>query len=136
MRENNFVILFSSIRKKIYKLLNSKLKNYNISIIEALYLIIISDEEYISFKELTRKADCDKGMTTKVLVKLKMMEFVTYDTKNISITNKGLDVSNEIKDILKKIRDRLSNKIGKDKLNNIYEELSEFNNILEGEIKC
>lgn len=136
MRENNFVILFSSIRKKIYKLLNSKLKNFNISIIEALYLIIISDEEYISFKELTRKADCDKGMTTKVLVKLKMMGFVTYDTKNISITNKGLDVSNEIKDILKEIRDRLSNKIGKEKLNNIYEELSEFNNILEGEIKC
>lgn len=136
MWEDNFVILFSSIKKKIYKLLNNKLKDYNLSIIEAIYLIILYDEKSLSFKELTTKADCDKGMTTKVLVKLKMMGYVTYNIKNIEITDKGKITGTKIKNILKELRDNLNKKIGEKELKNIYNELSNFNNILEGELKC
>ena len=100
MWEDNFVILFSSIKKKIYKLLNNKLKDYNLSIIEAIYLIILYDEKSLSFKELTTKADCDKGMTTKVLVKLKMMGYVTYNIKNIEITDKCKITRTKIKNKL------------------------------------
>lgn len=136
MWEDNFVILFSSIKKKIYKLLNNKLKDYNLSIIEAIYLIILYDEKSLTFKELTTKADCDKGMTTKVLVKLKMMGYVTYNIKNIEITDKGKITGTKIKNILKELRNNLNKKIGEKELKNIYNELSNFNNILEGELKC
>ncbi len=136
MWEDNFVILFSSIKKKMYKLLNNKLKDYNLSIIEAIYLIILYDEKSLTFKELTTKADCDKGMTTKVLVKLKMMGYVTYNIKNIEITDKGKITGTKIKNILKELRNNLNKKIGEKELKNIYNELSNFNNILEGELKC
>lgn len=136
MWEDNFVILFSSIKKKIYNLLNNKLKDYNLSIIEAIYLIILYDEKSLTFKELTTKADCDKGMTTKVLVKLKMMGYVTYNIKNIEITDKGKITGTKIKNILKELRNNLNKKIGEKELKNIYNELSNFNNILEGELKC
>lgn len=136
MWEDNFVILFSSIKKKIYKLLNNKLKDYNLSIIEAIYLIILYDEKSLTFKELTTKADCDKGMTTKVLVKLKMMGYVTYNIKNIEITDKGKITGTKIRNILKELRNNLNKKIGEKELKNIYNELSNFNNILEGELKC
>ncbi len=136
MWEDNFVILFSSIKKKMYKLLNNKLKDYNLSIIEAIYLIILYDEKSLTFKELTTKADCDKGMTTKVLVKLKMMGYVTYNIKNIEITDKGKITGTKIKNILKELRNNLNKKIGEKELKNIYNELSDFNNILEGELKC
>ena len=53
-KDNNFIILFSSIKKKLYKILNSKLKEYNLSIIETIYLLIIEDSKNgISFKDLT-----------------------------------------------------------------------------------
>lgn len=136
MWEDNFVILFSSIKKKMYKLLNNKLKDYNLSIIEAIYLIILYDEKSLTFKELTTKADCDKGMTTKVLVKLKMMGYVTYNIKNIEITDKGKITGTKIRNILKELRNNLNKKIGEKELKNIYNELSDFNNILEGELKC
>lgn len=136
MWEDNFVILFSSIKKKMYKLLNNKLKDYNLSIIEAIYLIILYDEKSLTFKELTTKADCDKGMTTKVLVKLKMMGYVTYNIKNIEITDKGKITGTKIRNILKELRNNLNKKIGEKELKNIYNELSNFNNILEGELKC
>ena len=136
MWEDNFVILFSSIKKKMYKLLNNKLKDYNLSIIEAIYLIILYDEKSLTFKELTTKAECDKGMTTKVLVKLKMMGYVTYNIKNIEITDKGKITGTKIKNILKELRNNLNKKIGEKELKNIYKELSDFNNILEGELKC
>lgn len=136
MWKDNFVILFSSIKKKMYKLLNNKLKDYNLSIIEAIYLIILYDEKSLTFKELTIKADCDKGMTTKVLVKLKMMGYVTYNIKNIEITDKGKITGTKIKNILKDLRNNLNKKIGEKELKNIYNELSNFNNILEGELKC
>ncbi len=136
MWEDNFVILFSSIKKKMYKLLNNKLKDYNLSIIEAIYLIILYDEKNLTFKELTTKADCDKGMTTKVLVKLKMMGYVTYNIKNIEITDKGKITGTKIRNILKELRNNLNKKIGEKELKNIYNELSNFNNILEGELKC
>lgn len=131
MWEDNFVILFSSIKKKMYKLLNNKLKDYNLSIIEAIYLIILYDEKSLTFKELTTKADCDKGMTTKVLVKLKMMGYVTYNIKNIEITDKGKITGTKIRNILKELRNNLNKKIGEKELKNIYNELSDFNNILE-----
>ena len=60
---NNFIVLISSIKKKLYKILSERVKEYNLSLCEAIYLVIIKDNDSISFKELTKCAHCDKGMT-------------------------------------------------------------------------
>lgn len=135
MKKGKFIILISSIKKKLYKILNSKLKEYDLSIIEALYLLIVSEED-ITFKELTKKADCDKAMTTKVLVKLKVKGLVKYDLKCISITELGKDVALNIEKIINEVKDNIIKQFGEEELKSIYFKLEEFNNILEGEIKC
>ena len=56
--------------------------------------------------------------------------------KNIEITDKGKITGTKIKNILKELRNNLNKKIGEKELKNIYNELSNFNNILEGELKC
>ena len=136
-RDNNFIILFSSIKKKLYKILNSKLKEYNLSIIETIYLLIIEDSENgISFKDLTIQADCDKGMTTKVIMGLKMKKLVSSDYKVFHVTDAGKDLALRIKSVLRDFKEDLLNKIGSDELNMFYDKLDMFNNILEGELKC
>jgi len=55
---NNFIVLFASIKKKIYKILNEKIKDYDLSITEAIYLIIISERcDGISFKDFILSSD-------------------------------------------------------------------------------
>lgn len=136
-KDNNFIILFSSIKKRLYKILNSKLKKYNLSIIETVYLLIIEDNENgISFKDLTIQADCDKGMTTKVIMGLKMKKLVSSDFKVFHVTDAGKELALKIKSILRDFKDDLLNKIGSDELNMFYDKLNMFNNILEGELKC
>lgn len=136
-KDNNFIILFSSIKKKLYKILNSKLKEYNLSIIETIYLLIIEDSKNgISFKDLTIQADCDKGMTTRVIMGLKMKKLVSFDYKVFHVTNEGKELVLRIKSVLRDFKDDLLNKIGSDELNMFYDKLNMFNNILEGELKC
>ncbi len=136
-KDNNFIILFSSIKKKLYKILNSKLKEFKLSIIETIYLIIISESENgISFKDLTIKADCDKGMTTKVIINLKSLNLVNESSKIFYVTKSGKRVASQIKIVLENFKYDLLNKIGNEELNIFYEKLNIFNNILEGEIKC
>lgn len=136
MKKGEFIILVSSIRKKIYKILNSKLKDYDLSIIEALYLLIVNDEENITFKVLTFKADCDKAMTTKVLVKLRVKGLVNYDLKCISITELGREFALNIEKVIGDVRNNIVKNLGKKELENIYFELNKLNDILEGERKC
>lgn len=136
MKKGEFIILVSSIRKKLYKILNSKLKDYDLSIIEALYLLIINDEENITFKSLTFKADCDKAMTTKVLVKLKVKGLVNYDLKCISITELGHEFALNIEKVIDEVKNNIVKNLGKKELDNIYFELNKLNDILEGEKKC
>lgn len=136
MKKGEFIILVSSIRKKLYKILNSKLKDYDLSIIEALYLLIVNDEENITFKVLTLKADCDKAMTTKVLVKLRVKGLVNYDLKCISITELGREFALNIEKVIGDVRNNIVKNLGKKELENIYFELNKLNDILEGERKC
>ena len=87
--EDKVFLLFGSIKKKIYKLINIKIKEYNLTAPEAIYLIVISKYESLSFKEITSIVDYDKAMTTKVLNSLKDKEFVNNNIKNIVLTEKG-----------------------------------------------
>lgn len=94
--EDKVFLLFGSIKKKIYKLINIKIKEYNLTAPEAIYLIVISKYESLSFKEITSIVDYDKAMTTKVLNSLKDKEFVNNNIKNIVLTEKGYLVTNKV----------------------------------------
>ena len=137
---NNFIVLFASIKKKIYKILNEKIKDYDLSITEAIYLIIISERcDGISFKELTRCAECDKGMTTRVLNSLKLKNLVSEVENSkyiVVVTARGRILSRKINLLLEEFKNQLLEKVDRRELVNFYNSLSNFNDVLEGEIKC
>lgn len=130
--EDKVFLLFGSIKKKIYKLINIKIKEYNLTALEAIYLIVISKYESLSFKEITSIVDYDKAMTTKVLNSLKDKEFVNNNIKNIVLTEKGYLVTNKVIDELSLLKSEILGKVSKREINEFYKKLNQFNEILEG----
>lgn len=94
--EDKLFLIFGSIKKKIYKLINSRIKEYNVNVTEVIYLLIINEHPLISFKDLTKMADFDKGMTTKVLISLKCKKLVNNSIKGISLTKSGVILSKKL----------------------------------------
>lgn len=130
--EDKVFLLFGSIKKKIYKLINIKIKEYNLTPPEAIYLIVISKYESLSFKEITSILDYDKAMTTKVLNSLKDKEFVNNNNKNIVLTEKGYLVTNKVINELNLLKSEILGKVSKREINEFYKKLNQFNEILEG----
>lgn len=130
--EDKVFLLFGSIKKKIYKLINIKIKEYNLTPPEAIYLIVISKYESLSFKEITSILDYDKAMTTKVLNSLKDKEFVNNNIKNIVLTEKGYLVTNKVINELNLLKSEILGKVSKREINEFYKKLNQFNEILEG----
>ena len=130
--EDEVFLLFGSIKKKIYKLINIKIKEYNLTAPEDIYLIVISKYESLSFKEITSIVDYDKAMTTKVLNSLKDKEFVNNNIKNIVLTEKGYLVTNKVIDELNLLKSEILGKVSKREINEFYKKLNQFNEILEG----
>ena len=124
--EDKVFLLFGSIKKKIYKLINIKIKEYNLTAPEAIYLIVISKYESLSFKEITSIVDYDKAMTTKD------KEFVNNNIKNIVLTEKGYLVTNKVIDELNLLKSEILGKVSKREINEFYKKLNQFNEILEG----
>lgn len=130
--EDKVFLLFGSIKKKLYKLINGKIKEYNLTVPEAIYLIVISKYESLSFKELTSIVDCDKAMTTKVLNSLKDKEFVSNNIKNIVLTEKGILVTDKVINELNLLKSEILGKVSERKISKFYKKLNQFNEILEG----
>lgn len=129
--EDKFFLLFGSIKKKIYKLINSKIKSYNISVPEAIYLMVIKNKPNTSFKEITELIDFDKAMTTKVLNSLKNKDLVNNNIKDITLTKKGLTLSNRINNSLSELKCEVLNKVNKEELKKIFNDIKIFDNLLE-----
>ena len=129
--EDKVFLLFGSIKKKLYKIINNEIKKYNISVPEAIYLLVINNNENISFKELTSIVDCDKAMTTKVMNSLKKKELVNNNTKDISLTNKGNILVENVSNDLTILKEKIIKKIKKKELKRIFDNIKEFNMILE-----
>ena len=130
--EDKVFLLFGSIKKKLYKLINGKIKEYNLTVPEAIYLIVISKYESLSFKELTSIIDYDKAMTTKVLNSLKDKEFVSNNIKNIVLTEKGILVTDKVINELNLLKSEILGKVSEREISKFYKKLNQFNQILEG----
>lgn len=130
--EDKVFLLFGSIKKKLYKLINGKIKEYNLTVPEAIYLIVISKYESLSYKELTSIVDYDKAMTTKVLNSLKDKEFVSNNIKNIVLTEKGILVTDKVINELNLLKSEILGKVSEREISKFYKKLNQFNQILEG----
>ena len=130
--EDKVFLLFGSIKKKLYKLINGKIKEYNLTVPEALYLIVISKYESLSYKELNSIVDYDKAMTTKVLNSLKDKEFVSNNIKNIVLTEKGCLVTDKVINELNLLKSEILGKVSEREISKFYKKLNQFNQILEG----
>lgn len=130
--EDKVFLLFGSIKKKLYKLINGKIKEYNLTVPEAIYLIVISKYESLSYKELTSIVDYDKAMTTKVLNSLKDKEFVSNNIKNIVLTEKGCLVTDKVINELNLLKSEILGKVSEREISKFYKKLNQFNQILEG----
>lgn len=130
--EDKVFLLFGSIKKKLYKLINGKIKEYNLTVPEAIYLIVISKYESLSYKELTSIVDYDKAMTTKVLNSLKDKEFVSNNIKNIVLTEKGILVTGKVINELNLLKSEILGKVSEREISKFYKKLNQFNQILEG----
>ncbi len=130
--EDKVFLLFGSIKKKLYKLINGKIKEYNLTVPEAIYLIVISKYESLSYKEITSIVDYDKAMTTKVLNSLKDKEFVSNNIKNIVLTEKGCLVTDKVINELNLLKSEILGKVSEREISKFYKKLNQFNQILEG----
>lgn len=130
--EDKVFLLFGSIKKKLYKLINGKIKEYNLTVPEAIYLIVISKYESLSYKELTSIVDYDKAMTTKVLNSLKDKEFVSNNIKNIVLTEKGILVTDKVINELNLLKSEILSNVSEREISKFYKKLNQFNQILEG----
>lgn len=130
--EDKVFLLFGSIKKKLYKLINGKIKEYNLTVPEAIYLIVISKYESLSYKEITSIVDYDKAMTTKVLNSLKDKEFVSNNIKNIVLTEKGCLVTDKVINELNLLKSVILGKVSEREISKFYKKLNQFNQILEG----
>lgn len=130
--EDQVFLLFGSIKKKLYKLINGKIKEYNLTVPEAIYLIVISKYESLSYKELNSIVDYDKAMTTKVLNSLKDKEFVSNNIKNIVLTEKGILVTDKVINELNLLKSEILGKVSEREISKFYKKLNQFNQILEG----
>ena len=130
--EDKVFLLFGSIKKKLYKLINGKIKEYNLTVPEAIYLIVISKYESLRFKEITSIVDYDKAMTTKVLNSLKDKEFVSNNIKNIVLTEKGILVTDKVINELNLLKSEILGKVSEREISKFYKKLNQFNEILEG----
>ena len=130
--EDKVFLLFGSIKKKLYKLINGKIKEYNLTVPEAIYLIVISKYESLSYKEITSIVDYDKAMTTKVLNSLKDKEFVSNNIKNIVLTEKGCLVTGKVINELNLLKSEILGKVSEREISKFYKKLNQFNQILEG----
>ena len=130
--EDKVFLLFGSIKKKLYKLINGKIKEYNLTVPEDIYLIVISKYESLSYKELNSIVDYDKAMTTKVLNSLKDKEFVSNNIKNIVLTEKGILVTDKVINELNLLKSEILGKVSEREISKFYKKLNQFNQILEG----
>ena len=133
--EDKLFLIFGSIKKKIYKLINSRIKEYNVNVTEVIYLLIINEHPLISFKDLTKMVDFDKGMTTKVLISLKCKKLVNNSIKGISLTKSGVILSKKLINEFNILKKEILGNVDNEVLSSFYNRLK-FNDMLEGDKKC
>jgi len=77
-------MVIGKIQKDFYNQMTSKLRMHNLTTAQLVYLLILSDNNKITLKELTSLANFDKAYTTKIVHELTERGFISNDKKTLN----------------------------------------------------
>ena len=125
-------MVIGKIQKDFHHQMNEKMKEYNITTAQLIYLLILSAENKMTLKELTAAANFDKAYTTKIIHELTEKGYIGNDKKSVSsrkyhifLTNEGKDYIKIINKHAKQIRENILCKLPKDDKQKIVETLKQ-----------
>lgn len=108
--DNQLCFSFYAISREIIKLYKPILDEFNLTYTQYITMLVLWEEEKISFKKLGIKLHLDSGTITPVLKKLEAMELIKkYRTKEddravvVELTLKGKELKDKILKVPKEI---------------------------------
>lgn len=108
-----FPVFLNKILKKLQKVSDNILKQYNLSKFHYTYLLCLYKKtEGLKLTELTELSGFDRANTTRVVNDLEIKGLVERDKQserkyNVKLTEKGLEITNTLYEKTLKLKDRL-----------------------------
>lgn len=105
MKENELLysidllpIYLDKIKKQIKKAVDNDLKKYNLNHIQVMHMLILyKNNDGLTLGQLANKIGIDKANTTRAILNLINLNYVTKEEKNkgykITLTKKGLEIA-------------------------------------------
>lgn len=101
--ENQLCFPLYALSREIIKLYKPILDEFNLTYTQYIAMLVMWEDEKITFKDLGKKLHLDSGTLTPVLKKLESMELITkYRTKEddrvviVELTEKGRELKDDI----------------------------------------
>lgn len=108
--ENQLCFPLYALSREIIKLYKPILDEFNLTYTQYIAMLVMWEDEKITFKDLGKKLHLDSGTLTPVLKKLESMELITkYRTKEddrvvmVELTEKGRELKDHILEVPEKM---------------------------------
>ena len=131
-------MVIGKLQKDFYQQMTEKVKSHRITTAQLIYLLILSDGESMTLKEITNAANFNKAYTTKIIRTLYHRGLVSNDRKNICnrkynvfLTDEGRDFVKIIEEHAKTTRNEIFSSLKPDEKENIIAALKDALNYLE-----
>lgn len=123
-----------TLKKQLQTFFNEKFKEFNLKSSEINLIHILSLNEGKSQAELAKRMDCDKAHIHRLIIKLVVKNIVTFSNKKnensrnlqISLTENGKKIANNINKKLKEWKSTIINNISIEDLNATKRVLSQL----------
>ena len=106
--DNQLCFHFYAISREIIKLYKPLLDKFNLTYTQYITMLVLWEEEEITFKKLGERLHLDSGTLTPVIKKLQTMELLTKNRMEeddrlvlVKLTDKGRELKEEIKEMPK-----------------------------------
>jgi len=131
-------MVIGKIQKDFHHRMSDKMREYNITTAQLIYLIILSEKERTTLKELTAESNFDKAYTTKIVRELTAKGFLQNDKKSPSsrkyhlfLTDEGKNYIKIVQQNAKAIREEILSELTKSEKDTIVETLRQAITYLE-----
>lgn len=108
--ENQLCFPLYALSREIIKLYKPLLDEFNLTYTQYIAMLVMWEDEKITFKDLGKKLHLDSGTLTPVLKKLESMDLITkYRTKEddrvvvVELTEKGRELKDDILEVPEKM---------------------------------
>lgn len=108
--ENQFCFPLYALSREVIKLYKPLLEPFDLTYTQYIAMLVLWEEEKISFKELGKRLHLDSGTLTPVLKKLESKEYILkYRSEEddrvvtVELAEKGYELQEKIKDVPEKL---------------------------------